>query len=457
MKLRASLRHGLPLSALAALLTFSSGRVHAQSQLPTFKLLYMFQRAGGDPGGLVELSPGHFLGVINNSPGIFAMNSAGALKVIYYFPQSQLSLGVVGLTAALNRRTYGAAANFGPTTTFSELFSVAANASVATYPYNAATQGGLIVPAAQSPDDHLYAIFGIDAGTPIFNRLNYDGNPNLLYTFSAAQGRPALMFLGGGGDFYGLTLMNNTYNAGIFHLTTAGSFSWVLPNFLTHGVNYGISLIQASSGNFYGTLPIGGSANAGSIYEVTQNGTMRTLYEFQQRNVGIPEALIEASDGMLYGMTRGEYNTGFNGYSGMFRLDPSTGQLQTLGSFKDGQIAACECQLMQGSDGRIYGTSLAGGTYNLGTIFMMDAGLPPPKPRVSLFTPQAGAVGRRVLLWGRNFLGITAVSFNGTPAEFEAVSWQGVWAKVPSGATSGPIAITTPNGSYTTAQSFTIQ
>jgi len=397
------------------------------------------------------------LGVINNSPGIFAINSAGALRVIYYFPQSQLSLGIVGLTAALNRRTYGAAANYGPTTTFSELFSVAANASVSTYPYNAATQGGLIVPAAQSPDDHLYAIFGIDGGTPAFNRLDYGGNPTLLYSFSTDQGRPALMFLGGGADFYGLTLMNNTLNAGIFRLTAAGSFSWVLPNFPTHGVSNGISLIQASNGNFYGTLPQGGSANAGSIYEVTPTGVMRTLYEFQQLNVGIPEALIEASDAMLYGMTRGEYNTGFNGYSGMFRINPSTGQLHTLGSFKDGQIAACECQLMQGSDGKIYGTSLAGGTYNLGTVFVMDGGLPPPKPHVSLFTPQAGSTGQRVLLWGRNFLGTTAVSFNGTPAEFEAVSWQGVWAKVPSGATSGPIAIATPNGSYTTAQSFTIQ
>ena len=36
---------------------------------------------------------------------------------------------------------------------------------------------------------------------------------------------------------------------------------------------------------------------------------------------GIPETLLQASDGMLYGTARGEYNTGFHGYSRVFRFD----------------------------------------------------------------------------------------------------------------------------------------
>jgi hypothetical protein len=56
------------------------------------------------------------------------------------------------------------------------------------------------------------------------------------------------------GAFYGLILMNNTADAGIFRLTKSGSFSWVIPSFATGGVNYGIELIQASNGNFYGRM-----------------------------------------------------------------------------------------------------------------------------------------------------------------------------------------------------------
>jgi hypothetical protein len=62
------------------------------------------------------------------------------------------------------------------------------------------------------------------------------------------------------------------------------------------------------------------------------------------------------------------------------------------------------------------------------------------------------------LLWGRNLLGATGVSFNGAPASsFTVASTQGIWADVPAGASTGPITVTTPNGSYTTSQVFTVQ
>jgi hypothetical protein len=47
---------------------------------------------------------------------------------------------------------------------------------------------------------------------------------------------------------------------------------------------------------------------------------------------------------------------------------------------------------------------------------VLDAGLSPPKPQLGLINPSAAAVGQQVLLWGRNLLVTTAVSFNGTPA-----------------------------------------
>jgi uncharacterized repeat protein (TIGR03803 family) len=284
--------------------------------------------------------------------------------------------------------------NRGPVTNFSELFSVALNGNVTTYPYNAATQGAPSAHEVQSSDGYLYGFFGTTAGLK-FQRLDYKGNPTLLYTFPTNQSFiDTVPFEGLDGAFYGLILMNNTADAGIFRLTKSGSFSWVIPSFATGGVNYGIELIQASNGNFYGTLPAGGSAGAGSIYEVTPSGQMTTLYEFSDVNLGIPETLIEADDGMLWGTARGRFNTGFNGYSSIFRLNPDSGAFQTIYKMKNGGVTgACECWMIQGSDGNFYGTTENEGTYQGGTIFQLDAGLPPPKPHIASFGPNGGQRG----------------------------------------------------------------
>jgi hypothetical protein len=180
--------------------------------------------------------------------------------------------------------------------------------------------------------------------------------------------------------------------------------------------------------------------------------------QFSNPQTSIPETLLQASDGMLYGTARGEYNTGFHGYSSVFRLDPSSGAFETIFSFKDLALGECNCSMVQGSVGKFYGASQDVGTYGLGTIWQLDAGLPPPPPHVGSMVPQTGSVGQKILLWGTNLLGATSVSFNGTAAShFSVANSQGVWAWVPEGATTGPITLTAPNGSFTTAGSFTVQ
>jgi hypothetical protein len=67
-------------------------------------------------------------------------------------------------------------------------------------------------------------------------------------------------------------------------------------------------------------------------------------------------------------------------------------------------------------------------------------------------------VGKVVALWGNYLLSATSVTFNGTPAAKVAVtSIQSVHATVPAGATSGPVTVTTANGTFTTTANFTVQ
>ena len=74
------------------------------------------------------------------------------------------------------------------------------------------------------------------------------------------------------------------------------------------------------------------------------------------------------------------------------------------------------------------------------------------------FTPTSGLVGATVTITGTNLLGATGVKFNGVAAAAPTVATTGLslTAKVPTGATSGPITVTTPAGSVVSSSNFTV-
>ena len=73
------------------------------------------------------------------------------------------------------------------------------------------------------------------------------------------------------------------------------------------------------------------------------------------------------------------------------------------------------------------------------------------------FSPHEGLPGDQVAFTGVGFGdGVSNVSFNGVSGTVVSVSPSVVVARVPEGATTGPVTITTPHGSVTTATPFTI-
>lgn len=82
---------------------------------------------------------------------------------------------------------------------------------------------------------------------------------------------------------------------------------------------------------------------------------------------------------------------------------------------------------------------------------------PPPPPSIDSFTPIRGAVGTQVTVTGNNFIGATEVAFNGIAgSNLTVLSNTQVRASVPAGATTGMISVTTPGGSVTSAEIFTV-
>jgi YD repeat-containing protein len=105
-----------------------------------------------------------------------------------------------------------------------------------------------------------------------------------------------------------------------------------------------------------------------------------------------------------------------------------------------------------GSNTAKYGYDLVGNLLSIATN-------PTSQTSVIGFDPQTGSSGTQVTISGTGFSStITqdSVSFNGTPAIVTSASVTQLVVTVPSGTTTGPIAVTTPNGSATSSSSFMV-
>jgi hypothetical protein len=99
-----------------------------------------------------------------------------------------------------------------------------------------------------------------------------------------------------------------------------------------------------------------------------------------------------------------------------------------------------------------------GGTATSPTIFTVTPTA--ARPTISSFSPKSGPVGTAVQINGSGFVaGATEVQFNGVSASPVTVNSQGtrIDTKVPTGATTGKITVTTtPGGTDTSKASFTV-
>ena len=77
-------------------------------------------------------------------------------------------------------------------------------------------------------------------------------------------------------------------------------------------------------------------------------------------------------------------------------------------------------------------------------------------PTITGFSPVSGPVGTGVTLTGTGFSGATAVKFSGVAATYAVNNATQVGATVPAGATTGPITVSTPAGTVTSATNFTV-
>ena len=104
---------------------------------------------------------------------------------------------------------------------------------------------------------------------------------------------------------------------------------------------------------------------------------------------------------------------------------------------------------MSGPDGAMWFT-----VYGNSTIGRITASA--TAPQIVSHSPGSGPPGTTVTINGDHLSGATAVDFNGTPATIVHDSLNSITVTVPAGATTGYFTVTTPDGTATSGQVFTV-
>lgn len=176
------------------------------------------------------------------------------------------------------------------------------------------------------------------------------------------------------GNLYGLTSGGSSNNGTLFKYNKTTNISTKLVSY-TATVNgskpYG-SLLQASNGLLYGFTHEGGISTLGTLfsYNIVSNSLQTLITNDLCPNGSIPRtSLYKANDGNLYGVAEqgGNYN-----YGVIFKINPSNNSYTKLFDFDTNDGIAPNAELIQATDNKLYGVTLAGGTNNAGTLYSFD-------------------------------------------------------------------------------------
>jgi len=383
----------------------------------TFNVLYRFGGADGayPYDGLVQGMDGNFYGTtrfggantcIGNGCGtVFKITPGGILTTLYNFcgqPNCADGYGPSGgLIQATDGNFYGTTEE-GGASGYGTVFKITPLGTLTTL-YSFCGQpncGDGINPTAgltQASDGNFYGTTFGGGGTgygTVF-KMTPGGTLTTLYNFCPGGLLPLGCTDGqtpqGGliqatdGNLYGTTQaggwMPGSYGT-VFKITRQGTFTTLYSFSGTDGRMPTARLAQATDGNIYGTTRWGGLYGYGTVFKIIPAGLLVSIHSFDRNDGAQPAAaLVPATDGSLYGTAP---DAGPNSYGTIFKMTTG-GTLTTLHSF-GGNIGAYPWGgLIQATDGKFYGTTSQTGSSNnnVGTVFSLDVGLPPPQPALS--------------------------------------------------------------------------
>jgi uncharacterized repeat protein (TIGR03803 family) len=462
-------------SFVIALLLIASAS--AQSLSPTLLFTFPCNKKfvcpdGFFPVSLIESPDGNFYGTavgggtgLNAQGTVFKMTPSGKVSVIYSFfeqPSGLLPYGSApnGLVEGTDGFLYGVTTFNGPLGLGLAFKLSKSGTIVDLHDFCAGFEcndGAYPAFVTQALDGNFYGTTG-PSGYPadVLFRLSPTGAFKVMHTFGAPKapkdGDGAFGLLQApDGTFYSATVagaQNSPFNT-VFRFAPKSDAYKIL-----HGFDFSdyaaSNLAQAPTGELFGL-----QVNS-QLYEISTAGDYQSLGPLSSTQYLDGEILM-ASDGNLWGNFQG----GDCGDQGMVFAATTAGKVLQNILFDCNTIGQQLGSMIQAANGKFYGVTLGNGGVSQtgltnGTIWVLDAGLPPPSPALVNFAPATGAAGTTVLLQGQHFVGTTAVSFNGVPAAFKVLTVNYISVTVPTGAKTGKITITNAGGTTTSAKSFKI-
>jgi uncharacterized repeat protein (TIGR03803 family) len=178
----------------------------------------------------------------------------------------------------------------------------------------------------------------------------------------------------GNGMLYGMTLLGGTAGLGVlFEFNPTTHLYTKKVDFIgSNGRNPTGSLMKATNGKLYGMTQSGGLYGYGVIFQVDLSGgnfTYSVVVNFDGTNTGYGQNgnLIQATNGKLYGVNR---NGGLYSHGVLFEYTIGASNCIPRYNFSgwgsEGSLVQCT------TNGLLYGMTYQGGTYNLGSLFQYN-------------------------------------------------------------------------------------
>jgi uncharacterized repeat protein (TIGR03803 family) len=460
----------LSLIALAFLLAVTAASAQTYTVLHTYPIGSGAYSGITFPQVMSQGRDGNLYGTISNNGArnvgsVFKVTTGGTLTDIYDFcpgttctdgsyPMGGVTLGfdgnLHGTTQGGGTGNAGTVFKLTPTGTLTTLHSFV-NGTDDSVPVYATLQG-------QDGNTYGVSIGQYNGQYGSFFKLTASGTFTVLHDFTYTDGDyPSLPAQGTDGNFYGTTVLGGSKGLGVVYKMTSAGKVTVLHNFIgypTDGAYPKGILVQGNDGNFYGTTYQGGSNNEGSVFKITPAGGFTLIHSFVYASPSFDgqlpwDGLTLGPDGNFYGTTA---NGGTKNDGTLFKITPS-GTETVLYNFCDpscnGYYPATP--LVLETDGNFYGNT--NGNSNGGSVFYrLSMGF---NPLVNLVT-WSSKVGQTVEILGQGFTGTTQVLFGSTPATFKNSSDTYMTATVPSGATTGPVTVTTFTSTLKSNRSFLV-
>jgi len=335
---------------------------------------------------------------------------------------------------------------------------------------------------------------------------SFDWNPGGTPPIYDAQLPESGLTLGTDSNFYGTTTRGGTQGGGAIYRITPSGTETVLYSFCTISCYDGFvpttPLVLHTNGKFYGNTS--GNSNGGSVFysfdvglgPFVKSAEVGTTVEILGQGLaGATAVSFKGAVADIFDIVSGTYLTAtvpagaltgpvtvvtptgtltsdrsFLVKPQLFSFTPPSGVVGTTVTIKGVGLTQTSKVTIGGKSakftvisdtevtakvpagaktGETIGVTTPGGSASSVAEFVVE-------PEVTGFSPTSGPVATPVTITGHGFTGATAVTFGGVAASFTVAGDATVQSQVPTGAVSGPIAVTTPGGTGTSKTNFTV-